>query len=351
MVLVAKVKKRDISIVKEKLKEKNNVNNDYRINSDDKFGYIPLIKKENIKNKLIIQIVNKRVKKFEKKEDYKSKLKKLLGDNEFSSFDVIGDICIIRVNEETKKYEKQIAEILLSIPNVKTVLKREEAYSGEYRTQKLKYLSGIKKKETIHLESGVRLKLDVEKVYFSIRSSSERLRIANLVRKGEDVLVMFSGCSPYELVIGRHSQASKIVGIEKSPIANKYAIENVNLNKMNVKSEKITLFNGDVKDVVFELKKKGKVFDRIIMPLPGKAYEYLWDALKVSKKGTIIHLYMFEKWSDENSVKKEWQETFDKYFGNLKIKKVTKAGDYSPGVYRVCFDLEVTHYKSGEAWE
>jgi len=361
MVLVAKVNKGNISEVKEKLRDNDNLNNEYRITTDDTFGYLPLNKKReeeiNKDNKnlnknvrrLIIEIKDKRLTKIKKKESYKSKLKKLLGKNEFSSFDVIGDICIVRIDFELKNKEKEIGQILLSIPNVKTVLKRESKYGGEYRTQKLKFLAGIRKKETTHIESGIRLKLDVEKVYFSIRSSRERLRIANLVKKREKVLVMFSGCSPYELVIGKHSKAKLIVGIEKNPIANKYAFENMKLNKMNEKSERIKLFNGDVKEVCSSLKKEK--FDRIIMPLPRKAYEYLWDALKVSKKGTKIHLYMFEKWDDEKSMKKEWQKTLDKYFGNLKIKNIVKAGNYSPNVYRVCFDLEVTDYKSGEAFE
>ena len=73
---------------------------------------------------------------------------------------------------------------------------------------------------------------NVEKVYFSPRLATERLRIAKLVKKNESVLVMFSGSGAYPLVIAKNSNPNIIYGIEVNPIAHKYAEQNIFLNKI-----------------------------------------------------------------------------------------------------------------------
>jgi len=73
-------------------------------------------------------------------------------------------------------------------PNIKTVLRKDGAHEGQFRTQQMKYLAGIDTKETTHVESGVKMRIDVERVYFSPRLSTERLRIARLIKSNEDVM-------------------------------------------------------------------------------------------------------------------------------------------------------------------
>ena len=80
-------------------------------------------------------------------------------------------------------------------------------HEGEYRTQKYECIAGIDKREAIYKENNVTLVLDVEKVYFSPRLSTERKRIYQQVVPGETILVMFSGCSPYPIVISKNTMA------------------------------------------------------------------------------------------------------------------------------------------------
>lgn len=170
--------------------------------------------------------------------------------------------------------------------NVKVVCKKTKIHSGVFRTKKVKILAGERRKTTTHKENNIRVNLNVETCYFSPRLSNERLRIANLVKKGESVLVMFSGIGIYSWVISKNTLAKEIYGVEINPFAHKFAEENLKLNKIgNVK-----LFLGDVKKIVPKLKKK---FDRIVMPLPKSAEEFLDVALKSAKKGTVIHFYDF----------------------------------------------------------
>ncbi|MBD3313879.1 class I SAM-dependent methyltransferase family protein, partial [Candidatus Woesearchaeota archaeon] len=189
-------------------------------------------------------------------------LKEDLTEEELSklkaSFDVIGSIAIIDVPEELESKEKLIAQTLLDMhKNIDTVAKKAGIHKGEFRTQKLKIIAGKRSKETEAKENNVRLKLHAENVYFSPRLSTERKRIAELVKTGESVLVMFSGCAPYVCVIAKNSEAKEVYGVEINPAGHEYGLENLRINKI----DNAKLFNGDVRDAVPKLKKK---FDRIL---------------------------------------------------------------------------------------
>lgn len=253
-----------------------------------------------------------------------------------TSFDIIGDIAIIQIPARLIKKEKTIAKEILKLhKNIRVVAKEIGPHSGEFRLQKVKIIAGAKRKETEYKESGTRMKLNVEKTYFSPRFGTERLRIASLVSSREDVLVMFSGVAPFPLVIAKNSKASLIYGVEINPDAHKYAVENVKLNKMD---SRIKLFLGDVRAVVPKL---GMKFDRVVMPLPQRGEEFLDVALAAVKKKGFIHFYDFLH-----------EDEFDK--GKAKVKKacklakrkfrmigVNKCGQQSPRVYRVCFDVKI----------
>lgn len=270
----------------------------------------------------------------------KEALKKKLTKKELSfmrsSFDVVGSIAIIEIPLELKKKEKIIAKTLIDLfKPVRTVVKKSGIHYGRYRRQKLIVLAGDKTKVAEYKESGVRLKLDLEKCYFSSRLGTERLRIANQVKDNEKILVMFSGVAPYPLVIAKNANPKILYGVELNPVAHKFAVENVQLNKMQ---NKIILFKGDVVEVVPKLKQK---FDRILMPMPKTALTFLETAFKASKKGTIIHFYTFGKEEEFKSIRNQIKEECKKHRKKCRILRTVKAGHYAPGVYRVCVDFKL----------
>lgn len=164
-----------------------------------------------------------------------------------TSFDMLGDIIILEIPESLIPYENDIGEALLSVQkNIKTVLKKAGQHQGEFRTQPLSYLAGEKTKEANYKENRISLVLDVESVYFSPRLSTERKRIANQIKQGENVLVMFSGSAPYPCVISKNTDARNVVGVEKNPIAHDYAVKNIKKNKLT----NVEVYNGDVRDIV-----------------------------------------------------------------------------------------------------
>lgn len=269
------------------------------------------------------------------KEALKNKLTKKELEHLKTSFDIIGDIAIIEIPDKLVKKEKAVAEALLALhKNIHTVCKKAGIHKGVFRTQKLKILAGKKTKETIYRENNVRIKLNVEKVYFSPRLSTERKRIAEQVRKGEDVLVMFSGVAPYPSVISKNTEAKAIYGVEINRTAHNYALENIALNKTN----NIKLFLGDVKDIVPKLNKK---FDRIVMPLPKGAENFLSTALSAAKKGAITHFYDFLHEDEFRKAEEKIKNACKKAKRKCKILKITKCGQFSPRKFRVCVDFRL----------
>ncbi|MBI2128676.1 class I SAM-dependent methyltransferase family protein [Candidatus Woesearchaeota archaeon] len=269
------------------------------------------------------------------KDSLKNKLtKKQLGLLP-SSFDIVGDILIFAdFPIELNKKERLIGETLLNLfKNIKVICKKTKKYSGIYRTPTLKIMAGEKRKTTEHMESSCMLRLDAEKCYFSPRLSNERLRISKQVRENETILAMFSGVGPYPVVISKNSKPKEIYSIEINPIACEYQQENILLNK----TKNIRLFKGDAKKVVPELNKK---FDRILMPLPKGAENFLDLALSAAKKRAIIHFYDFLKEGEfEKGIGK-----IDKVCKKLKrpyeIMNIVKCGQYKPREFRVCIDFE-----------
>lgn len=270
----------------------------------------------------------------------KDLLKQKLTEDEIklvpSSWDLVGDILIfVDFNENIIKHEEFIGECFLKFfKNIKVVARKTGIYSGEFRTPKLKIIAGENRTETIHKENNIRLKIDVEKVYFSTRSGNERLRISNQIKEGEDVLVMFSGAAPFVCVIAKNTKAKSVTGIELNPIGHKYGQENVKLNKLT----NVNLINGDVVEEVPKLK---HTFDRILMPLPKSAEDFLDTALLASKKGTIIHFYDFLNENDFDQAKQKIDKVCKKNNIDYKIQDLVKCGQFGPGIFRISVDFQV----------
>ncbi len=252
------------------------------------------------------------------------------------SQEIVGRILILEIPKELIHKEKLLAGAYLQASkNIDTVVRKESIHQGEFRTRTVRILAGKKSKETVHKENGVELKLHLEKTYFSARSAGERLRLAQQVKKGEEILVMFSGAAPYPLVLAKNSLAHHIYGIELNPLAHSYAHENIHRNRLE---HKITLFQGNVLSVLPKLKRK---FERIVMPLPKTGEDFLPLAFSRIKPQGFIHLYSFLDEKDISAYMKKIKEIAKKSGRAIRILRSVRCGQFSPGTFRVCFDIKV----------
>ena len=251
------------------------------------------------------------------------------------SFDIVGDIAVIIIPDSLRKYEASIGEAILDTHrNVRTVLRRDGTYSGDYRILPLAHICGEKKTETTCQEFGVRLKLDLAQVYYSVRLGTERKRVADLVSPEEHVLVMFSGIAPYPLMIFKYAQAQSITGIEKNGVAHAYALSNVKLNK----ADTITLLHGDAKEI---LKNQNKRFDRIIMPLPHGSAQFLEVALDVLELPGTLHYYSFQADGQFEQAVAAIEEYVQASSRRLSSAEIFVCGHNSPKQYRICVDAVI----------
>jgi len=252
------------------------------------------------------------------------------------SYDVIGDIAMIIIPDQLVAKEQLIGEaILQNNRRIKVVAKRIGNYGGEYRTIGLEIIAGENRKETEHKEFGVRLQVNPERVYFSVRSGTERKRIADLTEAGEGVLVLFSGIAPYPLVISANSEASTIFGIEKNPEAHAYGVTNLKLNR---KIRNVQLYCGDVAEVLPTL---GNRFDRIVMPLPTRGHEFLDLAIQALKGQGSLHYYDMQKSDNfEESLGKVNEACF-RAGRQMLDARITKCGHCAPRTYRICADVVI----------
>jgi len=220
----------------------------------------------------------------------------------FKSYDVVGDIAVIRVPETLKLKIPIVAEAIMQAhKNVRTVLLQISAVSGDFRLRQLEWVAGEKKTTTVHKEFGCLFEVDLQQCYFSPRLSFERKRVASLVHPHEVVVNMFAGVGCFSILMAKHSKVERVFSIDVNPLAFEFMSKNVRLNKVQ---NKVVPVLGDAEKVVKE--QLSRIADRVLMPLPEKAFEYLDYALMALKpRGGWVHYYDFvHAKRAENSVEK-----------------------------------------------
>ncbi len=260
----------------------------------------------------------------------------------YKSYDVIGEIAVIRVPDTLINRSKIIAEAIMQTQKrVKTVLRQASSVKGDLRLRKLVWVAGEKKTETVHKEHGCLFKVDLERCYFSPRLSYERMRISQQVQPDEVIVNMFSGVGCYSIIIARHSAAEKIYSIDVNPAAVQYMRENVRLNKVG---ERVIPIEGDAKKVIEESLQD--VADRVLMPLPKRAYEYLdYAVVALKPAGGWIHYYDFEHArKGESSVEKVKAKVVEKlrnFNVNFEASFARIVRTTGPNWYQVALDVNL----------
>lgn len=215
------------------------------------------------------------------------------------SFDIIGDVAILEIPEELESEKYLIADAALKFTKRKAIYRKGSEVKGVARTRTLEHLAGEDLSETIHIEYGSRLLLDVRKVYFSPRLATERERIVGHVQDGEVIVDLFAGVGPFSVSIARRRMVD-IYAVDINPHAIYYLKRNIDLNKLQGK------INPVLDDAKKFLETKDIKADRIIMNLPGTACKYLEYAINSLKKGGVLHYYEFSSDFDTpvNRIKK-----------------------------------------------
>lgn len=275
----------------------------------------------------------------------KSLLKDVLDDEElekvYSSFDMIGDIAIIKIPDSLLTKKNVIGEVILeSIKNLKTVLLQSSSVSGEYRLRGLEVIAGNEKYVTYYREYGCKFLVNVATSYFSPRLSTERLRISNLVSPGEIVVNMFAGVGTFSVLMAKKHQI-KVYNIDSNLDAYILSIVNSRINRLK---ERVFSIHGDSQQVLRSTSFKDRI-DRVLLPLPERAHEFVdisIDCLRPT--GGYLHFFSHIKSDTKSGVvptsEAHIRKLFSKY--NFEIEHTQIVRDVAPRLYQTVTDLFIS---------
>jgi tRNA (guanine37-N1)-methyltransferase len=335
---------------------------DHRIKPEKDYGYIGItspvsdeeiekMKEEVIKVKKVRKLLNGRPleievvdKELELIPRYPHSVREMLQgkltDQEITdlrnSFDIIGNIVIVEIPDNLLEHKELIGETTLKFTKRKSVYMKKSPIKGVTRVRDIEFICGVNNPVTIHKEQKIRLKLDVSKVYFSPRLTSERKRIREITDDGEKILDMFCGVGPFSIVIASRNKVD-ITAVDINDVAIDYLKENIRLNKLQGKIHPIC---GDINKVASE-QLEGEKFDRLIMNLPGTAYEFLDTAFSLVAQEGIIHYYEFAH--DCNEGREKLERKAAEHGMTVTIERCHKVRSTSPGMWQMVFDCRV-HY-------
>jgi tRNA (guanine37-N1)-methyltransferase len=201
------------------------------------------------------------------------------------AYDLIGDIAVLEIPDELSHHSKSIGQVFHDFhKNFSTVLAKKGAISGTTRIREYQYLAGVNKTDTVHIEYGCRLAVDLSRAYFSPRLLEEHNRIAQLVKDNEFVVDMFCGVGPFPIHIARNRNAH-VVAIDINPDAIVLLKKSMTLNKLTGTIEPIV---GNASNYT-----QSQIADRVIMNHPSGAFEFISDACRILKPRGVVHYYDF----------------------------------------------------------
>ena len=95
------------------------------------------------------------------------------------SFDVIGNIAVIKLPESLLPFKQKIVEALLQTNrHITPALLQTSTVDSNLRLRKLFWIGGRRIWKTVYKENGAVFEVDLRRMYFSPRLSFERMRIA-----------------------------------------------------------------------------------------------------------------------------------------------------------------------------
>ncbi|MBC7108831.1 MAG: class I SAM-dependent methyltransferase family protein [Methanomassiliicoccales archaeon] len=248
-----------------------------------------------------------------------------------SSFDIVGDIAVIKLPDELLPYKSEIGDaLMMAFPHIKTVA-LDKGIKGEMRIMELEIIAGENRTETVHTEYGLKFKVDMKKTYFNPRLASERRRIASLVRNEEIVIDMFAGVGPFSIMIRKYGMPRIVYAIDFNVDAIDYLRKNIVLNHLN----RIVPICADARTAIEDLPPA----NRIVMNLPHSAGEFIMTALNKLEEDGILHTYFISDKSKEHTFVESVRTECMKAGCLIEVLRCEELKSYSPAASVYSLDL------------
>ena len=278
-------------------------------------------------------------------------------------FQRIGDIIVLNLDEEFDGCKKEIGGTVMelfdpevsrketSVPTtskkrkkivgVRSVCNKFGEITGKFREPQIEVLAGSEDTVVTHVEHGIRYRFDIRKVMFAKGNLSERVRYPPLVKDGEVIVDMFAGLGYFSLAMGKLASPAKIYSVELNPVSFGFLVENVKLNGINC----IEAINGDCREVVDGLVEEGVRADRVLMGYLPPPKEFLPWALKIVKKGGIVHyediLTVSNVEEESKKVVEMINEVAAEYGKKVELAHLQDVKSYGPMTHHYVFDVVI----------
>ncbi|MBX0303735.1 class I SAM-dependent methyltransferase [Haloarcula salinisoli] len=247
------------------------------------------------------------------------------------SYERLGDLVII--DEDDPERAQRIADaIVASDLPVEGVLNRASKIKGTERVRDWEILAGDTT-EAVHREYGCAFELDLAEVYFSPRLATERHRVVEQVREGEQAFDMFAGVGPF--VVPFAKRGGTCVGTDINERAIEYLRDNAARNGV---ADRITALCGDVRELAADYEGWA---DRIVMNLPHSADEFLATAVELAGDDCTIHYYDIQPDTDpfgpgERAIRSAAEPDYE-----VTVETRRTVRSYAPGEHNVVIDARL----------
>ena len=135
------------------------------------------------------------------------------------SFDVVGDVVLVRLADELRPRRAEVGEALLGFVPGARIVGLDHGVQGSERRRSVERIAGSGGWRTRHRENGVEIEVDVERAYFSPRLAREHQRVASEVVAGDRVYDFCCGVGPFALTIARYGRARQLTAVDANPAA------------------------------------------------------------------------------------------------------------------------------------
>lgn len=192
------------------------------------------------------------------------------------SFESIGDFYVIKRRDG---WEAIMDEILLKRKPRAVFI--DEGVFGRERRRKLTRVAGEGEPEGIVKENGIRMKVNVEKAYFSPRLASIRSHLLENVLKYEHKLVldMYAGVGPISLLLLKNN--INTISIDVNPFAIDLLSYNLRLNRL--KGNPIIADSNSIAHCISP--------NQVIMNNPTQDIGTSEEIVRRYGKGTVVHFF------------------------------------------------------------
>lgn len=218
-----------------------------------------------------------------------------------TSFESIGHVAHLNLPKHIMPYRYLVGQVILEcLSPLRTVICKTDQVRGPYRTYDFEVVAGNESTWVQHVENGVQLEFDVQKVYWSSRLSQERKRLLSLFQPGQVIADAFCGVGA--LCLQAAKKNCVVLANDWNPDAIASLVDNAKRNNVQV-----TAHCGDsyefLVDLGLSLDSKSQLPDHVVMNYPLEAPRFLgalrwWPTKRdddSAGNGPRVHVYTFAR--------------------------------------------------------